>query len=92
MLQPGERLLYTQHALDRMAEFRIEEEDVRATLEAPDKTRPALPRPSAPRSIIYLRRIGPRICKVYAETSSRTMRVKTVAWHGEGPRGGGGAP
>ena len=63
VLQPGEELLYTGHARDRMAEFGIGEEDVRTTLEAPDRTRPAQPLPPGP-AIVYLRRIGPRPCKV----------------------------
>lgn len=92
VLQPGEELLYTGHARDRMAEFGIGEEDVRATLEAPDRTYPALPRPSAPPTIVYRRHIGPRECKVYVDTSSLAMRVKTVAWHGEGPQGRGSGP
>lgn len=92
MLQPGERFLYTEHARDRMAQRGIAEEDVRATLEAPDRTRDALHRSQSSRSIIYLRRIGPHICKVYVEAGSRPMRVRTAAWHGEGPRGKGGAP
>lgn len=86
MLQPGEGIRYTPHALERMAEFGIAEEDVRATLEDPNRTRAALPRPLAPRSIIYLRRIGPRTCKVYVRAGSRPMHVLTAVWHGEGPQ------
>lgn len=87
MLQPGEAIRYTPHALQRMAEFGIAEEDVRATLEGPNRTRVALPIPLAPQSIIYLRRIGPRICKVYVRAASLPMHVLTAVWHGEGPQG-----
>ena len=78
--------MYTGHARDRMSEFGIAEEDVRATLEAPDSVRAARPRPQAPPSMQYLRRIGLRTCKVYVEEGSRPMLVKSAVWHGEGPR------
>lgn len=91
MLQPGEKLLYARHAIERMAERNITEEDVRRTLEDPDITRGARLRPPAPPSVQYRRRIGPRTCKVYVEEGSRPMRVVTVVWHGKGSRGEEGA-
>ena len=92
MLQPGEMIVYAEHTRDRMALRGIAEEDVRATLEEPDRERKALPRPPAPPSVIYLKRIGGRICKVYVQAESSPVRVVTVAWHGEGSRRRGDAP
>lgn len=92
MLQPGERLLYAPHAIERMAERDITEGDVRQTLEAPDSARAARSRPSAPPGIQYRRRIGSRTCKVYVEEGSRPMLVVTAVWHGEGSRGKGSTP
>lgn len=89
VLHPGEAIRYEPHALDRMAEFVVTEDDVRATLEAPDRVRPADPRPPTGPCTIYLRRLGRRICKVYVREGSEPMRVATAAWHGEGPRTGG---
>ena len=82
-LQPGGAFEYELHALDRMAQYGIAEDDVRATLEDPDETRVAAHRPPTEPCSIYLRRIGPRICKVYVRTGSEPLRVATAVWHGE---------
>ena len=90
VLRPGEAIRYEPHALDRMAEFGVTGDDVRATLEAPDRMRPADHRPPTGPCTIYLRSLAGRgICKVYVREGSEPMRVATAAWHGEGPRTGG---
>ncbi len=83
VLQPGTPIEYEAHALDRMAEFGITPQDVRATLESPDQLRPARDRPPTDPCNIYLRTIAGRRCKVYVRIGSDPMLVATVAWHGE---------
>ena len=83
-LSPGGQIEYEQpHARDRMAQFGITEEQVRATLERPDRIWPALDLPPTDPCNIYLRSIGGRRCKVYVRIGSDPMRVATVRWHGE---------
>jgi len=83
VLPPGATLRYEPHALARMARRGITKAGVRATLEAPDDTRPAADRPPTERCTVCLRRIGSRTCKVYVRESSEPMLVATVARHGE---------
>ncbi len=82
-LTRGGPIEYEPHALDRMDEFGVAVEYVRATLEQPDEIRPARDRPPTDPCNIYLRSMGTRRCKVYVRIGSEPMRVATVAWHGE---------
>lgn len=83
-LPPGGQIAYEQpHGRDRMAQFGITEQQVRATLEQPDQIRPALDLPPTDPCNIYLRSIGGRRCKVYVRIGSDPMLVATVRWHGE---------
>ena len=83
VLPPGGPIAYEPHALDRMVEFAVSPQQVRATLEHPDEVRPARDRPPTDPCNIYLRAIGTRRCKVYIRVGSKPMLVATVAWHGE---------
>jgi len=83
VLPAGATIVYEPHAIDRMVEFGVSEQDVRATLEQPDEVRPARDRPPTDPCNIYLRPIGTRRCKVYVRVGSEPMLVATVAWHGE---------
>ncbi len=83
VLPPGGTIAYEPHALDRMVEFAVSEQDVRTTLERPESIRPALKRPPTDPRNIYTRSIGLRRCKVYVRVGSTPMLVPTVAWHGE---------
>ena len=86
VLEAGESFEYEPHARERMFLRGVTEDDVRATLEAPDRTKPALYRPPTEPCIVYLREMhGRRICKVYVREGSRPMCVATAVWHGEGP-------
>lgn len=83
VLPVGGSIVYEVHALDRMAEFGITRDHIRATLEQPEQVRPARDRPPTDPCNIYLRSIGARRCKVYVRIGSYPMCVATVAWHGE---------
>ena len=83
VLPLGSPIAYEPHALDRMVEFGVTREYVRATLEQPDEIRLARDRPPTDPCNIYLRSIGARRCKVYVRIDSDPMLVATVAWHGE---------
>lgn len=83
VLPPGGVIVYEPHALDRMVEFGVTRDHVRATLERPDQIRPARDRPPTEPCNIYLRSIGLRRCKVYVRIDSEPMMVATVAWHGK---------
>lgn len=82
-LSPGSPIEYEPHARERMAEFRITEQQVRETLEHPQTIRPALDRPPSEPCMIFLRPIGSRLCKVYVRLDSDPMLIATVRWHGE---------
>ena len=79
----GRPIEYEPHALDRMDEFGVTKDHVRATLEQPEAIRPARDRPPTDPCNIYLRSMGTRRCKVYVRIGSDPMPVATVAWHGE---------
>ena len=81
-------IVYEAHAREQMIERGISEGLVRATLEVPDQVRPAVVRPHREPCTIYIRHIEGRRCKVYVRAGSNPPIVATVAWHGEGPRGG----
>ena len=82
-LSPGGPIEYEPHALERMAEFGIREQQVRETLEQPQRIWRALDRPPTEPYMIYLRPIGEQRCKVYVRLDSDPMLAATVRWHGE---------
>ncbi len=82
-LSPGGQIDYEPHAVERMAEFGIAEQQVRETLEQPQTIRLARDRPPTEPCMIYLRPIGDRLCKVYVRIGSDPMLIATVRWHGE---------
>ena len=76
-------LIYESHAREQMAERLLSEAEVNATVNSPDRIRPARRLRTRPPCTIYERQFGDRRCKVYVRLGTSPPVIATVAWHGE---------